>query len=237
MVGNVFQIGGVCRDDGAANRWAGLCSLGYWPSAYRAALPDPTTLIHRLRLCAPVAVPENHFVPSRSTYSHLLGLHHTYSTISPPFPLCSYSKSSGGGWWTAKPGHNPLIFLHVVTASADIPLFSLHLPCCAGWMPGLQSQARSHMLQLYFLTCSRAPLAKLPLQGSRVYSINTLSRARNHSDYGRNWKSAVPLSQHASSPRLRPDHARSHRRASIKSSSLSVPAVCRARLSHPPTAV
>lgn len=170
----------MCGDDGAANRWTGVCSLGYWPSAYRAALPDPTTLIHLPRLCA-AAAPNTHFVPSRSTYSHLLTLYHTYSPIPPSFLSCSYSRSSGRGWLTAKPGHNPLIFLHVVTASAAIPLFSLHLPCCAGWKPGLQSQARSHMLQLYFLTCSRATLAKLPLQGSRVYSINTLNRARNHS--------------------------------------------------------
>lgn len=183
----------MCRDDGPANRWTGVCSLGYWPSAYHAALPDPTTLIHLSRLCAPAtAAPKTYFVPSRSTYSHLLAFYHTYSTIPLSFLFCCYSKSSGGGWLTAKPGHNPLIFLHVVTASAAIPLFSLHLPCCAGWTPGLQSQARSHMLQLYFLTCSRATLAKLPLQGSRVYSINTLNWARNHSDYGKLGECGTP---------------------------------------------
>lgn len=120
--------------------------------------PSPTPL---RCLCA-AAAPETHFVPSRSTYSHLLALHHTYSTIPPSFLFCSCSKSSGGGWLAAKPGHNPLIFLHVVTASAAISLFSLHPPCCAGWKPGLQSQAPSQMLQLYFPTCSRGTLAKLP---------------------------------------------------------------------------
>lgn len=111
----------------------------------------------------------------------------------PPFYSALTQSPLAGGWLAAKPGHNPLIFLHVVTASEAILLFfPLHLPCCAGWKPGLRSQAPRHMLQLYFLTCSRATLAKLPLQGSGVYSINTLNRARNRGDYGKLGERGTP---------------------------------------------
>lgn len=174
----------MCRDDGGANRWTGVCSLGYRPSAYRAALPDPTTVIH---LPPPLARPISSR-PAQLILTYSLSI----TLIGPFLPLfftaLTQRPLASRDWLAAKPGHNPLIFLHVVTASAAIPLFTpppLHLSCSAGCKPGPRSQARSHTPQLYFLPCSRATLAKLPLRGSRVYSINTLNRARNHSDYGK----------------------------------------------------
>lgn len=84
LVGNVLQIGAVCRDDGPANRWTGVCSLGYWPSAYHTALPDPTALIHLPRLCRsrdpfrPVSL--NLFSPPRPL-SHLFNYSYLLSNL------------------------------------------------------------------------------------------------------------------------------------------------------------
>lgn len=74
-------------------------------------------------------------------------------SISPPLELFlslsfSSSMSSGRNWLSAKPGPNPLVFLHVVTARAATALFLPPLLLC--WVKARAQIPRSQPHAVHF---------------------------------------------------------------------------------------
>lgn len=138
----------MCRDDGAANRWTGDCSLGWQPSAHRAAPPAhrSPSISHVLHSARPA--------PSKHTISPVLfrvPRCRAALSLSPPLELyfCLLSTRRcpppGGKQLSAKTGPNPQLFLPVLKRREKQSVSVLIPPCCAGLKPGLKSTARSHM--------------------------------------------------------------------------------------------
>lgn len=145
----------MCRDDGPGNRWTRVYSLGYQPSAYHTALPTPQSSSISCASTPPPPLVTPHFISIVScepvVFLNLSSPPHPPShSFSPLLELFlsrsfSSSMSSGRSWFSAKLGSNPLIFLHVVTARAAIPLFLPPFLLCwvkaSAQIPALQPHA------------------------------------------------------------------------------------------------
>lgn len=133
----------MCRDDGPGNRWTGVYSLGYRPSAYHTALPTPQS--SSISSTTPLTFHLYCFTPSCCVIKSSPPPRPPSHSLSPPLDLFlprsfSSSVSPGRNRLSAKLRPNPLIFLHVVTARAAIPLFLRPFLLC--WANGQLSDLR-----------------------------------------------------------------------------------------------
>lgn len=147
LCGNVLQIGAVCAEmmgrgtDGQESiPWATSLLLTTQPCQLHSPHLSPP-LLHPLRYSTDISSLLFHAIllcyQVIPTYSPSIALPLTSPRPLPPF---SSSASPGRNRLSAKLRPNPLIFLHVVTARAAIPLFLRPFLLC--WASGQLSDLR-----------------------------------------------------------------------------------------------
>lgn len=147
LCGNVLQIGAVCAEmmgrgtDGQESiPWASSLLLTTQPCQLHSPHLSPP-LLHPLRYSSDISSLLFHAIllcyQVIPNYSPSIALPLTSPRPLPPF---SSSASPGRNRLSAKLRPNPLIFLHVVTARAAIPLFLRPFLLC--WASGQLSDLR-----------------------------------------------------------------------------------------------
>lgn len=146
----------MCRDDGAANRWTGDCSLGWQPSAHRAAPPAHRfpSISHVLHAALAGAL-HTLFQPCCSVFLDVVPLSLSLSHLPLNFIFASCPLVAvflppppphpGGKQLSAKTEPNPQLFLPVLKRREKQSVSVFIPPCCAGLNPALKSTAQSHM--------------------------------------------------------------------------------------------